>query len=155
MSQESTLTATETITETTIEQTRLKISQLSHHTDIQVRFCDTDAVGHLNNLSYGAYAETARLNFFKDLGTEVKNLILARLAINFRVQTNFEQKVWVKTWVTKLGGSSIGVHHDIFADGVVVADVESVVVHFDYVANRSSPMPQSLRGALEPYLNPS
>ena len=35
-----------------------------HRTDIQVRFGDTDALGHVNNASFAAYAELARLDFF-------------------------------------------------------------------------------------------
>ena len=33
----------------------------AHRTDIQMRFGDTDALGHVNNASYASYAEVARL----------------------------------------------------------------------------------------------
>lgn len=33
---------------------------MPHPTDIQVRFSDTDAQGHLNNTAYAVYAELAR-----------------------------------------------------------------------------------------------
>ena len=61
----------------------------AHRTPIQVRFADTDAQGHLNNGSFAIYAETARLAFFRDLGSAVGSLILAHLAIDFRRQVRF------------------------------------------------------------------
>ena len=31
-----------------------------YHTDIQVRFNDTDALGHVSNIAFALYAEQAR-----------------------------------------------------------------------------------------------
>ena len=37
----------------------------THRTDIQLRWSDTDALGHLNNTSYASFAELGRLDFLK------------------------------------------------------------------------------------------
>src|SRR5699024_8781654 len=40
----------------------------SHEIEVYVRFCETDAAGHVNNTSYFFYLEEARTKFFKVLG---------------------------------------------------------------------------------------
>lgn len=121
----------------------------SHRTDIQVRFADTDAQGHLNNGSYAIYAETARLTFFRSLGKDVASLILARLAIDFRRQVKFGAKVSVDTWVERVGNTSVTLHHAMLADDEVAADVQSVVVRFDYATQRPTPWSANMRAALD------
>ena len=43
------------------------LGHMSHNTNIQVRFVDTDALGHVNNSAFAHYAEDARIRFFQDL----------------------------------------------------------------------------------------
>ena len=120
----------------------------AHRTDIQVRFADTDAQGHLNNGSYAIYAETARLAFFRDLGSGVGSLILAHLAIDFRQQVRFGSAVAVETWVERIGTTSVTLRHAIRADDEVAADVRSVVVRFDYETQRPTAWSETMRAAL-------
>lgn len=122
-----------------------------HHTDVQMRFADTDALGHINNRSHVVYAEIARLDFFRAIGASVKSLILARIAVDFRAQAIYNQVISVETKVARVGNASVTLTQAVLADGAVVADVESVVVHFDYDVNRSSPWPNTDRSALERY----
>jgi acyl-CoA thioester hydrolase len=121
----------------------------AHRTEIQVRFADTDAQGHLNNGSYAIYAETARLAFFRDLGSGVGSLILAHLAIDFRRQVRFGEAVAVDTWVERVGTTSVALRHAIRADGAVAADVRSVVVRFDYESQRPAPWTEAQRADLQ------
>ena len=123
--------------------------QIPYRTDIQVRFADTDALGHLNNTAYSFYAEHARLEFFSDLGAEVAGLILARIALDFRRQVRFRENVYVLTRVERVGNSSITLAQEVYAEGELAADVSSVVVLFDYEAGRSKRIPEALRGRLE------
>ena len=106
---------------------------MPYRTDIQVRFADTDALGHVNNSAFAHYAEHARIEFFQHLGGRVGGLILARLAIDFRRQVHFGTTVMVETGVERVGTSSIALRQGIYAVGdtaEVAAEVESVVVHF-------------------------
>lgn len=36
-----------------------------YETQVKVRFCETDALGHINNTSYFIYLEEARIAFLK------------------------------------------------------------------------------------------
>ena len=121
---------------------------MTHHTPVQVRFVDTDALGHLNNTAYAVYAELARLEFLRETATEVSSLILAHLAIDFRKQVRFQDEVGVATWVEKVGTSSVTLYQEVYAAGEPAAEIRSVVVHFDYAAQRSTPLPEAVRASL-------
>lgn len=125
-----------------------------HRTDIQLRFGDTDALGHVNNASFAVYAETARLEFLRTLGEAVRSLILAHLAMDFRRQVELEDRVHVDTWVERIGNSSLTLLQHILANDLVAAEVRSVVVCFDYETQRPRPWPDAVRHALQPYVQP-
>ena len=122
-----------------------------HRVTIQMRFADTDAMGHVNNGSYAVYAETGRIAFMKAVGAADRTFILARLAIDFRRQVRFGEPVVVESWVEKIGTSSVTLRQEIRADGIVAAEVSSVVVSFDYASNRSAPWKAEVREQLEGY----
>lgn len=123
-----------------------------HRTAIQMRFADTDALGHVNNGSFALYAETARLEFLARLGSAARSLILAHLAIDFRKQVMFGQGIEVETAVERIGTSSVTMHQRILADGERAADVRSVVVFFDYATQRAQPWTDEIRAALSPFV---
>jgi acyl-CoA thioester hydrolase len=124
----------------------------THRTDIQMRFGDTDALGHVNNASFASYAEVARLEFLRRLGKSVTSLILASLYIDFRRQVGFDDRVHVETWVERLGRSSVTLGQTIFANDEQAAEVRSVVVHFDYGTNTSQELTGEIRDALKAFV---
>lgn len=121
----------------------------THRTPIQLRFSDTDALGHINNGSFVVYAETARLTFFNEILDASRSLILAHIAVDFRLQIHFGEVVEVLSWVEKIGASSVTVMHQILANGQVAGEARAVVVFFDYDAQASRPWTASARSALE------
>lgn len=126
-----------------------------HVTPIQVRFGDTDALGHVNNAVFATYAETARIEFFREqaglysVPGDTGGFILARLAIDFRSQVKLGQQVEVRSRIAKLGNSSITMTQQILADGVVAAEIEAVAVSFDYEEQRPVRIPQHIRELAE------
>lgn len=125
---------------------------MTHHLPIQTRFYDTDALGHLNNSSFTFYVEAARIEFLKEVGVPVNNLILARIALDFRKQVTFGQSLRVETIIGRLGNSSVTLLQKVFADDVLACETESVVVHFDYEANKPASVPDEVRARLRVYL---
>jgi acyl-CoA thioester hydrolase len=126
-----------------------------HRTTLQVRFRDTDAFGHVNNAVFATYAELARVRYLVDVlrpdrPFERMPLILARLAIDFRSPILFGQEVVVETRVDRIGRSSLAMTHRMTAtpDDRVVADVDSVLVAYDYAAGQSMPVPDEWRGRI-------
>lgn len=124
-----------------------------HHASVQMRFADTDALGHVNNGSFVVYAENGRLAFLRDLGCDVQSLILAHLAIDFRRQVAFGQAIVVDSWVEKIGTTSVTMCQSVRADGEVAAEVRSVVVCFDYATQRPTPWTAGVREALGAYVS--
>ena len=124
----------------------------SHRTEIQMRFGDTDALGHINNARIASYVEIARLDFLHRLGTAVRSLILASLHIDFRRQILFGETVYAETEVEKLGNSSMTLRQTIFANDQRAVDVKSVVVYFDYANRTPRPLTEDMRAALSPFL---
>ena len=120
--------------------------------DIQVRFNDTDALGHLNNTSFALYAEYARVEFLDNLRTGDVYLILAHLSLDFVKQVKFREEVYVTTQVQKIGNSSLTLSQEVYASGEVAAKVRSVVVLFDYGTQKSVRVPDSIREQLGEYM---
>jgi acyl-CoA thioester hydrolase len=125
----------------------------THRTAIQMRFSDTDALGHLNNGSFAVYAEVARIEFLGLLGDTRRAMILARLEVDFRRQIRYGEPVEVETWVERIGTTSVTLRHVLWADGALAADVRAVVVHFDYDAQRPRPWMAAQREALAPFVD--
>lgn len=124
-----------------------------HRTPIQMRFADTDALGHINNGSFILYAETARLEFLQALGSPVRALILAHLDVDFRRQVVFGEPIVVDSWIERIGTTSVTMRHDVRAGDAVAAQVRGVVVHFDYAAQRPQPWTDAMRSSLQGYLS--
>lgn len=125
-----------------------------HRTDLQMRFSDTDALGHVNNVAFTAYAETGRVDFLMRLGKSVTSLILASVTIDYRRQVSFGESLRIDTWVEALGTSSITLGQTIWANEERAADVRSVAVHFNYKTGKSMRLTDEIRKELEPILKP-
>jgi acyl-CoA thioester hydrolase len=125
-----------------------------HRTELQMRFCDTDALGHVNNVSFAAYAETGRVDFLRRLGKAVTSLILANVTIDYRRQISFGESLRIDSWVASLGRSSIVLGQTLWANEERAADIKSVAVHFDYRTGKPMALTPEIRAELEAMLHP-
>ncbi len=125
---------------------------MTHSYALQLRYNDTDALGHVNNALYATYAESARIAFFREAGVPVENLILARLEIDYRLQMRFGESPIIESYITKVGNTSVGVAHRLLMHGKVAAEMKTIVVYFDYEADAPTRVPDTARAALERYL---
>ena len=124
-----------------------------HSTDIQVRFGDTDAKGHLNNAVFAAYTEVARLAFLDSVGIPANSLILAHLSIDYLRQVRYGNRVRVESYIEIVGRSSMTIRQHVMADDVLAADVKAVAVYFNFDAQRSEVIPDAMRSALSASMN--
>ncbi len=120
-----------------------------HRIQVQVRFGDTDMMGHVNHVSLVQYFETARLTFLESLGLAPRNGILARVAVDFRRQVQVDDQVYVDTWVTKIGRTSFTLSQTIVANETGAANSDSVMVMFDYDTQRPVAVTDGFRSALD------
>lgn len=127
----------------------------THRTDIQVRFNDTDALGHLNNTSYALYAEQGRVDFLDQFRNEGVYLILAHISLDFLQQVRFRDAVYVLTRIAKVGRTSVTLAQEIYSNDTLAARSRSVVVMFDYRTQKPVSVPDEVRAQLGPYLEAS
>ena len=126
-----------------------------YQTEIHPRFKDTDALGHINNASFITWIEEARTPLFRIFNPELSikdwNLILARVEMDFLAQCYYGKKVVIKSFIEKIGTSSLIICHDLFQDEVKIARGKSIMVHFDYNTNKSIPIPEDIKESLKAY----
>ncbi|MFT4679414.1 MAG: acyl-CoA thioester hydrolase [Flavobacteriales bacterium] len=124
--------------------------------EIEVRFRDIDALGHVNNAVYFSYFEQARIKFFADhLGQwnwKEYGLLLAHSEIDYLAPLYLNDKVTVETWCAHLGKKSLNFVYEVFTHNegalVKVAKGMSVLVSFDYLEKRTIEIPVAWRAKL-------
>ena len=135
-----------------------------HRVVIDVRFADTDAMGHVNNAVYLTYCEMARIRYWTDVTGEpvaaghegAESLILAEARITYRAPAFHGETVTVETRATRIGRSSFTLEHRLLAavpDGPerLVAVSESILVRYDYAAHAPVALPTAYVAAIGAY----
>ncbi|EMA58741.1 acyl-CoA thioesterase [Halorubrum lipolyticum] len=124
-------------------------------TEIDVRFRDIDAMGHVNNAVYATYIEQARTEYFRDvLDADLSSLatVLASLSIDFRRPVELtDGTVAVDVSVAELGTSSVTMTHELRAGGEVVAEAEATLVSLDPDSGKPAPIADEHRSTIESY----
>jgi acyl-CoA thioester hydrolase len=123
----------------------------------KLRFCDTDATGHVNNTAYGAMYEAGRAELFHGLGLLRDggfSLVIARLEIDFLREMNWPGEVRIETGLHRIGGKSIHLRQRLLIGDELVSRAASVLAIIDRNTRRSVPVGEAWRGALEAYLVP-
>ncbi|MCC5800746.1 acyl-CoA thioesterase [Rossellomorea vietnamensis] len=122
--------------------------------NVRSRFCETDALGHINNTTYFVYLEEARIKFFQTIGfdMDVKDwqFILASTKCDFLSQGYFNQELVITTDVSKIGSKSFQLDHDILCAEThqLIARGNAVIVYFDFQEQRSKAIPDLLKAQL-------
>ena len=129
--------------------------------DIDIRFRDIDAMGHVNNSVYFTYFEYGRVKFFHSEAQKRTfgkfSFILAHIRCDYTRPVTMEDKITVQMWIGKIGSKSFTFQYrlvDRTDPSILFASAESVQVCFDYRKNESVPVAEELRVALSTYLKP-
>jgi acyl-CoA thioester hydrolase len=125
------------------------LGDFGHRHPVDVRFADTDAMGHVNNAVYLTLVEGARIAWWAAVTGEpilreaerAEGLILAEANVAFRAPIFFGDHVVVETRATRLGRTSLALEHRVTAAREaepprLVATCRSVIVRYDYVEAR-------------------
>lgn len=126
--------------------------------DIEVRFKDVDAMGHVNNAVYFTYFEEGRKHlFFKHLQSREQanfNFILAHISCDYKRPIQMVDSPRLTVFVNKIGTKSFGLVYrliDLTANEGIYALGESIQVSYNYQRGRSVPLPDDIRKALKAY----
>jgi acyl-CoA thioester hydrolase len=127
-----------------------------HSFSIQPRFCETDALGHIGNTTLPIWFEAARLQFFKKIVSYKKleewPLIIARIELNFVRQLFVEHDVEIRTAVCAIGNKSFTVQQEAWQQDQLCAEGKTVMAHFDFKTQSSSPISDTIRANLNQHL---
>lgn len=132
------------------------------HSKIPVQWGDMDAFGHVNNVVYIRWFETARIDLLNTYVSSVTMAaggigpILASIHCDYKKQLHFPDDVLVGSRCGRLGRSSIDVEHAIYSvsQQQIVATGTSVLVVFDYEANRPVRIPDDLKHQIQDVTSP-
>lgn len=124
---------------------------------LPVQWGEQDAFGHVNNVVYFRWFETARIAYGIKVGLAMRRdgatigPIVAALNCNYRRQVKYPDTIHVGARITKFGRTSLVMEYAVFSDAhqAVAADGDSTLVVFDYTTNRPRPIPDELRQAVE------
>jgi len=132
---------------------------MKHRTEIQIRFNDVDALGHVNNAVHITWFELARIQYFDDtIGSDIdwerEGMILAHTSISYKTPIYLKDKIEVLTWFSKAGTTSFELMYEIIRkekDGseTVCATGNSVQVCFNYKENKPVPVPRNWLDAIQ------
>lgn len=122
---------------------------------LDVRFRDCDPLDHVNNAVYLTYLEQARFAHWRSVwkfGTAestVPGVILARAEIDFRKPARYGDVLEIRIGLAGIGRTSFTYDYEIVDDrGGIVATAKTVMVMFDYRANKPVPVSEEIKRAL-------
>lgn len=118
---------------------------------------DHDAFGHVNNVMYLRWCETARVEYLLRIGLwpplppSGVGPILASISCDYKRALTYPDTVAVGAKVTRIGNRSFRMHHRVVSQALatVAAEVDSAIVVLDYARNMAVPVPEPCRKAIE------
>lgn len=118
-----------------------------------VRYSDTDAQGHVNNVSYAAYLETGRTTLAQACGLPIglhdnRHTVLARVEIDYLGEVHWPATLELGSAVVKVGRSSVTVIQGVFLGDRCVAKGREVMVMVANATGQSTPIPDDVREKL-------
>lgn len=127
-----------------------------HFTPISTRWHDNDVFGHVNNVVYYSWFDTAVNSWLIEVGLldiEDGNPIglVVETGCRYAASVEFPHKVEVGLKVARLGSSSVTYHLGIFVEGAEEPAAEGHFTHVyvDRDTRRPTPLPEAWRSVLK------
>ena len=127
---------------------------------ISTRWSDNDIYGHVNNVTYYSYFDTAANRYLiEEGGLDIEGGEIVGFVVNsgcaYHAPVAYPERIEVGLRVDRLGNSSVQYGIAIFREGEDQAAAHGHFVHVfvDRAADHSVPIPENLRVALERLLD--
>ena len=127
----------------------LKLSKI----ELQVRFGDLDALGHVNNAAYLSFFELGRIDFFMKFLTgfhsKEVNFVVAHADIDFKIPIYFEDRPSITTEIERVGTTSISFIHKILRQGdeALLCSGKTIIVWVDKTGKKNA-IPEKIKELL-------
>ena len=120
---------------------------------LPIQWGDQDAFGHVNNTLPLRWFETSRLTLLEQTGLghlmsgDGLGPIVASITCNYRRQVTYPDTVHVATKVGDIGPARLLLTHLVYSQSqrTVTTDGQTVIVFFDYTAQRPRRVPDEVR----------
>lgn len=126
---------------------------------IQTRWADNDIYGHVNNVTYYSYFDTAaNALLIQKTGFDIQRSEIIGLVVDsacsFLQELSFPEMIEVGVAIAKIGNSSLRYELAIFKQGQAHAAAQGHFVHVfvDRNTRQSTAIPQQMREVLRQYL---
>jgi acyl-CoA thioester hydrolase len=121
--------------------------------EIPVAWGEMDAYGHVNNIVYFRYFESARIAYFLKLDSpdfvnrNSLGPILASTSCRFRTPLSFPDRLSVGARVARVDEDRFVMFYAVYSHRLqkIAAEGEGTIVCFDYRENRKALLPAELR----------
>ncbi|MGA5593488.1 acyl-CoA thioesterase [Streptomyces cellulosae] len=122
-----------------------------------LRWADMDAYGHVNNVVFLRYLEEARIDFlFRPEKDFQQGSVVARHEIDYKRQlVHRHHPVDVELWVTEIRAASFTLTYEVKDDDLVYVRASTVIVPFDFEAQRPRRITEKERAFLKEYMDDS
>ena len=126
---------------------------------IQTRWADNDMYGHVNNVTYYSYFDTAaNALLIQKAGFDIRQSPSIGLVVEshcqFMQELSYPEIIEVGVAIRKLGNSSLCYDLAIFKQGQEAASAQGYITHVfvDRVIRKSTPISTEIRDALTSFL---
>lgn len=109
-----------------------------HEIQVRVRYQETDGQGRVHHTNYINYFEIARVEMLRSSGKTYRTLesdgimlVVSKVSCNYYRGAQDDDLLTIKTSVVKAKGVRIHHHYEIFVDGELVADGDTIVAAVD------------------------
>ena len=126
-------------------------------TDLEIRFRDLDALGHVNNAVYLTYFEIVRTRYWDHLfglpPPDDWGFVMVRTECNYRSPALLGETIAIAARISALKNSSFTFEYRLTESrsGRLIADGLSVQVCYDRTQGRTTPIPQTMRQRVKDY----
>jgi len=133
---------------------------MKHKATIQIRFADTDMLGHVNNANYLTYMELARMSYFTEVVNDAvdwnkEGVILAKSIIDYRRPILLEDHLQVHICIDQISSKSFNFSYKFVVtkqeEEITYAEGSTIMVCFDYQLNKSIVMPEKWKERIKTY----
>jgi acyl-CoA thioester hydrolase len=124
--------------------------------EVVVRWGDIDLLGHVNNIKYLQYFESARVEYLMRAGMEAPGeawrefgFILSSVNCRYKAPVTFPDTLSVGARISSLGDDRLVFQHAAYSHKLdrLAAVGEASVVAYDYSAGRRTAIPADLRAS--------
>lgn len=126
-----------------------------HEITLQIDWAELDLYGHVNNVAYYKYMQSARIAFSEKMGLTVLNetgkmsFILAASECHYKQKLLYPGTVSIQSEVTEVNNTSFHLQHLLYnQSGEQVAKGRDVLVLYDYSIDKKVEVPAALREKL-------